>query len=314
MSSKKKKSRCLLRLSATATSHTSLPLQKTVNCLLRQRCHHLFRCSLRPLQRGAPVLVAGPSVTALIQRHRSVSATRKKKKNYFPSSFFNAHFIRAQRHASGAPPTGSNSSTASAALPTAQHQSHSQRASFLCTQSKQLLHHRAAEPSAGSACYLRLRTAGSSAVLLRFRVSIDFSASSSTPHKTQRTAAQGHHTAQKQQHSSSSTQAARTSEIVHPRNTAVQLARTAEAPRPACSADSVHHHMCTHNTHTHTTCAARSTISHHRLDTAPLQSRRHPARRVQHTHIHTHAHTQNIITGIRCSIVLLASHLIMKDR
>lgn len=86
MSSKKKKSRCLLRLSATATSHTSLPLQKTVNCLLRQRCHHLFRCSLRPLQRGAPVLVAGPSVTALIQRHRSVSATRKKKKKLL--SFF----------------------------------------------------------------------------------------------------------------------------------------------------------------------------------------------------------------------------------
>ena len=222
-----------------------------------------------------------------------MSATRKKKKNYFPSSFFNAHFIRAQRHASGAPPTGSNSSTASAALPTAHHQSHSQRASFLCTQSKQLLHHRAAEPSAGSACYLRLRTAGSSAVLLRFRVSIDFSASSSTPHKTQRTAEQGHHTAQKQQHSSSSTQAARTSEIVHPRNTAVQLARTAEAPRPACSADSVHHHMCTHNTHTHN---LRGTQHHlappigHSTTAVTASSCPEGA---AHTHTHTRTHAEH---------------------
>ena len=226
-----------------------------------------------------------------------MSATRKKKKNYFPSSFFNAHFIRAQRRASGAPPTGSNSSTASAALPTAHHQSHSQRASFLCTQSKQLLHHRAAEPSAGSACYLRLRTAGSSAVLLRFRVSIDFSASSSTPHKTQNTthssARPPHSTeaaALKQQHSSSthirdcspkkysSSVGAHsrgsatcvfrrlcTSSHVHPQHTHTQLARHAA---PSRTTDWTQHH-CSHgvilpggcSTHTYTHTHTRRTSS-----------------------------------------------------
>lgn len=121
-------------------------------------------------------------------------------------------------------------------------------------------------PSAGSACDLRIRTAGSSAVPLRVGVSIDLCASSSVHirkqrEKTQKHAA-AHHAAPPQQPHNS------TSEIVHPINTVVCLARTAEAPRAALS-QTMYIIICALSAHAHTQQRRVPSRAHRQRHLAP---------------------------------------------